>query len=80
MSSRSLEMIRGQRQHGGGVRFTSKTLLACLAFVSLLGSAASWWGVQSQLTDNLVVASACTTILVLAPPSLTSFMQTDRRI
>jgi hypothetical protein len=39
----------------------------------MAGSAAYWWGVQSQLTDNRIVAIAFTAILVLAPPSLVSF-------
>jgi hypothetical protein len=38
------------------------------------GSAVYWWGVQSQLTTNTVIAAAFTAILVLAPPSLTSFL------
>jgi hypothetical protein len=38
------------------------------------GSAVYWWGVQSQLTSNYVVAAAYTAILVLAPPALTSFL------
>lgn len=74
MSSRYLDMVRGQRRRGGGVQFTAKTLLGFLAFVAMIGSAVYWWGVQSQLTSNLVVAGAFTAILVLAPPSLTSFL------
>ncbi len=74
MSSRYLEMVRGQRRRNGGVQFTAKSLLALLAFVAMLGSAVYWWGVQSQLTDNMVIAGAFTAILVLAPPSLTSFL------
>jgi hypothetical protein len=54
------------------MQFTSKTLLAVLAVVAMAGSAAYWWGVQSQLTDNRIVAIAFTAILVLAPPSLVS--------
>ena len=39
------------------------------------GSAVYWWGVQSTLIpDNRVVALAFTAILVLAPPSLVSFL------
>jgi hypothetical protein len=39
------------------------------------GSAVYWWGVQSTLIpDNKVVAFAFTAILVLAPPSLVSFL------
>jgi hypothetical protein len=56
------------------MQFTSKTLLAVLAVVAMAGSAAYWWGVQSQLTDNRIVAIAFTAILVLAPPSLVSFL------
>src|SRR5919198_3825250 len=74
MSSRYLDMIRGQRRRNAGFQFTSKSLLALLAFVAMGGSAVYWWGVQSQLTDNRVVALAFTAILVLAPPSLVSFL------
>lgn len=75
MSSRYLEMVRGQRRRGSnGVQFTAKSLLALIAVVSMLGSAVYWWGVQSQLTDNKIIAIAFTAILVLAPPSLTSFL------
>lgn len=75
MSSRYLDMVRNQRR---GQRppwqFTAKSLLAILAGVAMVGSAVYWWGVQSQLTSNAVVAVAFTLILVLAPPSLTSFL------
>ncbi len=76
MSSRYLDMVRGQRRRSasGGWQFTAKSLLAVLAFVAMVGSAVYWWGVQSQLTNNPVVAVAFTAILVLAPPSLTSFL------
>lgn len=74
MSSRYLDMVRGQRRRVRGVGFTAKSLLALLAVVAMCGSAVYWWGVQSQLTDNVVVAIAFTAILVLAPPSLTSFL------
>jgi len=67
-------MVRGQRRRGGGFQFSAKGLLAILALVAMGGSAVYWWGVQSQLTDNTVVAVAFTAILVLAPPSLTSFL------
>lgn len=68
-------MVRGQRRRGnGGWQFTAKSLLALLAVVAMIGSAVYWWGVQSQLTNNWVVATAFTAILVLAPPSLTSFL------
>lgn len=74
MSSRYLDMVRGQRRRNGGFQFTSKTLLMLLAFIATAGSSAYWWGVQSQLTDNRVVALAFTAILVLAPPCLVSFL------
>ncbi|MEN9934004.1 MAG: hypothetical protein RLZZ387_583 [Chloroflexota bacterium] len=74
MSSRYLDMMRGQRRRPTGFQFTSKTLLAVLAVISMGGSAAYWWGVQSQLTSNWIVAAAYTAILVLAPPSLVSFL------
>jgi hypothetical protein len=74
VSSRYLDMVRGQRRRSGGWQFTAKSLLAVLAVVAMIGSAVYWWGVQSQLTDNRIVAIAFTAILVLAPPSLTSFL------
>ncbi len=67
-------MVRGQRRRGGGWQFTAKSLLAVLALIAMCGSAVYWWGVQSQLTSNWIVAAAFTAILVLAPPSLTSFL------
>ena len=72
--SRYLDMVRGQRRRSGGWQFTAKSLLAVLAFIAMSGSAVYWWGVQSQLTENRTVAIAFTAILVLAPPSLTSFL------
>ncbi len=73
MSSRYLDMVRGQRRRGGW-QFTAKTGLAILAVVAMIGSAAYWWGVQSQLTSNTIVAMAFTAIMVLAPPTLVSFL------
>jgi hypothetical protein len=67
-------MVRGQKRRSGGWQFSAKSLLAVLALVAMGGSAVYWWGVQSQLTGNTVVAAAFTAILVLAPPSLTSFL------
>src|SRR5262245_53117738 len=66
-------MIRGQRRPAG-FQLTSKTVLAILALVAMAGSAVYWWGVQRQLPDNKVVALAFTAILVVAPPSLVSFL------
>ncbi len=73
MSSRYFDM-RGQRRRASTFQITSKALLALLAVVAMGGSAAYWWGVQSALTDNRIVAMAYTAILVLAPPSLVSFL------
>lgn len=73
MSSRYLEMVRGQRRRGG-FQFTAKTLLMVLAFIAMVGSAFYWWGVQSELTANKIIAASFTAIMVLAPPSLTSFL------
>ena len=75
MSSRYLEMVRGrQRRGGGGVHLTSKTILVGIACIAMIGSGVYWWGVQRELTSNLLIAAAFTAILVLAPPSLTSFL------
>ncbi len=74
MSSRYLDMVRGGQRRRGGWQFTAKTGLAILAVVAMIGSAAYWWGVQSQLTSNTLIAMAFTAILVLAPPSLVSFL------
>jgi hypothetical protein len=73
MSSRYLDMVRGQRRRNG-IQFTGKTFLAILTVVAMAGSAVYWWGVQSQLTSNTMVAVAFTAIMVLAPPALVSFL------
>jgi hypothetical protein len=72
--SHYLNMLRQQRRRSTGIEFTARTLLTILAFVAMAGAAVYWWGVQSQLTDNRIVAIAFTAILVLAPPSLVSFL------
>lgn len=76
MSSQYLNMIHGQTRARirRPFQFTSRFVLAIIALVGMLCSAAYWWGIQSQLTDNKVVALAFTAILVLAPPSLVSFL------
>jgi hypothetical protein len=54
---------------------TAKAGLAILALLCTGWSAAFWWGIQSVLIpDNRMIAMAFTAILVLAPPSLTSFL------
>ena len=73
MSSRYLDMVRGQRRRNG-FQFTGKTFLAILTVVAMTGSAVYWWGVQSALTTNTMVAVAFTAIMVLAPPALVSFL------
>ena len=74
MSSRYLDMVRNQRRKAGGIQFTAKTLLIILALCTMLGSAVYWWSVQSVLTSNKFIAGAFTLIMVLAPPSLVSFL------
>lgn len=73
MSNRFYDMPRARR-NPSSFQLTSKTLLAVLALIAMAGSGAYWWGVQSQLTSNMIVAAAYTAILVLAPPSLVSFL------
>lgn len=74
MASRYLDMMRSQARRQGA-SFTSKQLLAVLALIAMMGSAVYWWGVQSTLIpNNKVVAIAYTALLVLAPPSLVSFL------
>jgi hypothetical protein len=69
-----LDQMQRQARGARAPGFTSKQLLALLAVISMACSAAYWWGVQSQLTANVIVAAAYTAILVLAPPSLISFL------
>lgn len=67
-------MVRGQRRNSAGFQLTSKSLLTILACIAMVGSAVYWWGVQSELTSNRMIAASFTAILVLAPPSLVSFL------
>lgn len=53
---------------------TARGALRLVAAVALLGSGWWWWGIQSQLTDNTMIAVAFSIILVIAPPSLTAFL------
>jgi large-conductance mechanosensitive channel len=55
-------------------QLTSKSILAFLAVVSMGASAINWWGIQSILTPSKPMAVAYTLLLVLAPPSLMSFL------
>lgn len=76
MTSRYLDMIRDTRRRHGqmGFQLTSRMVLGGLALVGSAAAAVFWWGVQSQLTDNKIVALAFTAIIVLAPPALVSFL------
>lgn len=75
MSSNYLNMMRRQAgRRASGFQFTAKAGLLLIALIGMGASALYWWGVQSQLTDNRAIATAFTAILVLAPPSLTSFL------
>jgi hypothetical protein len=83
MGSRYVDMMRNQRRGSGGFQLTSKLLLTILAFVAMLASAVFWWGIQSTVLadaqgnltlQNRLVAISFTAILVLAPPSLMSFL------
>lgn len=73
MTSQYLSMVRSSRTKNQEL-FTSKNLLFALAVAAILGSLVYWWGIQSVLTPNKVVAGAFTLILVLAPPALVSFL------
>jgi hypothetical protein len=70
--SRSLEAVRGRA--AGGWQLTGKGVLMIVAAAGMASSAAYWWGVQSQLVANPLIAAAFTALLVLAPPSLTAFL------
>lgn len=70
--SRYLDMVR--RQRPSSMQMTAKQVLILIAFACLIASTIYWYGIQSQLTDNRVIAIAFTAILVLAPPGLTSFL------
>lgn len=53
----------------------AKDMLLLLALVCLGASGVYWWGVQSTLLpNNHLIAGAFTAILVVAPPTLTSFL------
>jgi hypothetical protein len=65
VSSRYLDMMRGQRRSNTSFQFTSKTLLVVLALIAMGGSAVYWWGVQHLLTQDTAVAIRLVVILVL---------------
>ncbi len=66
------DMARGPQRRGWP--FTGKMVLGLLASIAMVGSGIYWWEVQSQLTNNLMIATSFTAIMVLAPPVLTSFL------
>lgn len=65
---------RSYRRGPSVFQFTAKTLLAILALLAMGGSAIYWYGIQSVLVESKPVAVAFTALLVLAPPSLVSFL------
>src|SRR3712207_6640465 len=73
MSSRYVDMVRGQRRRGG-LLVAPKAGLAILVRGAMLGSVPFSWRGQSQLISNTIVAMAFTAIMVLAPPTLVSFL------
>lgn len=73
--SQFLDMMQRNARRRAGAGWTSKHILIVLAIVGMGASTVYWWGVQSTLIpDNKIVAFAFTAILVLAPPSLVSFL------
>jgi hypothetical protein len=74
MGSQFLDHVRRNTRKNGTMQITSKSVLLLLAIVSMAASAIYWWGVQSQLTTSRPIAIAFTAILVLAPPTLISFL------
>lgn len=65
-------LTRAQRHGSHGS--AAKDMLRLLALVGMGASAIYWWNVQSTLTENRAIAIAFTAILVLAPPTLVSFL------
>lgn len=74
MSSQFLNHVRRNTRRNGPLQITSRSVLLLLVLVGMVASAIYWWGVQSTLTSNLYIAAAFTAILVLAPPTLISFL------
>lgn len=66
--------IRPGPPHANGSYGSLRTLLGIFALIVMGASAVYWWSVQSQLTENWLVALAYTVLLVLVPPSLVSFL------
>jgi hypothetical protein len=74
MTSRYLDMARRNTRKNGTMQITGRSVLFLLALISMVASAIYWWGVQSELTTSRPIAIAFTAILVLAPPTLISFL------
>lgn len=74
--SQFLDMIGQQRRgrRGVGFQFTAKAGLVILGIMGMGVSAVFWYNIQSALTPSRPIALAFTAILVLAPPSLVSFV------
>lgn len=53
---------------------TGRQALMLVAAVSMVGTAAAWWGIYGVLTDNLTTRIAYSAILTLAPPALMAFV------
>lgn len=63
---------RQQRDHSW--LFTAKGLLRIIGVLGVCGALIFWWGVQSAMTSNWLVAGGLTLLLSLASPGLTSFI------
>jgi hypothetical protein len=74
MPNRYVQAMRQNTRQNGVMQITAKSVLLLLALVSMIASAIYWWGVQSELTTARPIAIAFTAILVLAPPTLVSFL------
>jgi uncharacterized protein YnzC (UPF0291/DUF896 family) len=74
MSSQFLNMVRNQRRQPSPMQITASFVMKSLGVIAMGTAAIYWWGVQSELTSNTLMAVSFTIILVLAPPVLTSFL------
>ena len=57
-----------------GFAMTARSALATLSVILLAISMVYWWGIQSKLTDDVIVALAFTAIVTFVPPILVSFV------
>lgn len=74
MGNQFLSHVQRNTRKNGVLQITAKSVLLLLALVSMVASGIYWWGVQSELTTSRPIAIAFTAILVLAPPTLVSFL------